>query len=56
MPLTLMLKISSSLDLLITAAQILVEYDRIDDDGGSGDNKMVEMLSKVKKSQRPKKL
>ena len=52
-PLTLMLRTSSSTDSSTSAAQIVVEYNGVDDSGGGG--KLVEKLSKVKKPQRPEK-
>ena len=50
-PLTLMLRTSSSADSSISAAQIAVKYDRLDD----GDDQFVEKLSrsqKIVKSQK----
>ena len=52
-PLTSMLRTSSSMDSSTSAAQIVVEYDGVDDGGGEG--KSVEKSSKVEEPQRPEK-
>ena len=50
-----MLRTSSSTDLSTSVAQIMFEYDGVDDDGGGGGDKLVEESSKVEKLQRPEK-